>query len=156
MNGAAQNWSFTAWLRDRAYDTVFHTGDTALQFTADLVRGPGNIRHGPYIERQLGKQERKSTPPLTIKTKPEKPLNFSEKQVFTQMLRRQAGESVIEHWKRRKGLLKHPHKRQLISVEQKIEAEAQRDRSITVERRNIASEYQQNRLRKPGSRKRSR
>jgi len=155
VNAAAKNWSFTAWLRDRAYDTVFHVGDTALQFTADLIRGPDNIRHGPYSERQLGKQERKTLPPIT-KTKPEKPLSFSEKQVFTQMMRRQAGESVTEHWKRRKELLQHPRKRQLIATEQKIEAEAQKDRSITVERRSIASDYQENRLRKPRSRKRGR
>jgi len=155
MDGAAQKRSFTAWLRDRAYDTVFHMGDTALQFTADLIRGPDNIRHGPYNERQLGKQERK-TPPLTTKTKPEKPLSFSEKQIFTQMMRRQLGESVIEHWKRRKELLQHPRKRQLIATEQKFEAEAQKDRSITVERRSVANEHQENRLRKPQSRKRSR
>jgi len=96
MDGAAKSWSFTAWLRDHAYDTVFHVGDTALQFTADLIRGPDNMRHIPYIERQLGKQERKSAPPPTTKIKPEKPLSFSERQTFTQMLRRQAGESVIE------------------------------------------------------------
>jgi len=154
-NLKTQNWNFTAWLRNRAYDTVFHVGDTALQFTADLIRGPDNIRHDPYSERQLGKQERK-TPPPTTKAKPEKPLSFSERQTFTQMMRRQAGESVIEHWKRRKELLKHPHKRQLIAVEQKVEAEAQKDRSITVERRSIASDYQENRLRKSRSRKRSR
>jgi len=146
MDGAAKSWSFTAWLRDRAYDTVFHVGDTALQFTADLIRGPDNMRHIPYIERQLGKQERKSAPPPTNKIKPEKPLSFSERQTFTQMMRRQAGESVIEHWKRRKELLKHPHKRQVIATE----------RAITVERKTIASEYQQNRMKKPRSRKRGR
>ena len=156
MNTAAQNWSLGAWLRDRAYDTVFHVGDTALQFTADLIRGPDNARHEPYIQRQLGKQERKN-PPEIKKTAPEKPLNFSEKQAFTQMLRRQSGESIIEHWKRRKELLQHSDKHQLIATEQKIEAEAKKERSIQVERKTIASDYQQNRLRKSArTRKRGR
>jgi len=156
MDGAAQNWSFTAWLRDRAYDTVFYVGDTALQFTADLIRGPDNARHEPYMQRQLGKQERKN-PPEIKKNAPEKPLNFSEKQAITQMLRRRSGESIIEHWKRRKELLYHPDKRQLIATEQKIEAEGKKDRSIRVERKTITSDYQQNRLRKAArTRKRGR
>lgn len=156
MNAAAQNWSFTAWLRDRAYDSVFHVGDTALQFTADLIRGPENGRHDGYADRQLKKQERKTAPAIK-KAKPEKPLNYSEKQTFAQMMRRQVGESLIEHWKRRKSLIQHPHKRGLITAEQKVEAEAKKDRSITVERKSIASDYQQTRLRKSSrNRKRSR
>lgn len=156
MNTAAQNWSFSAWLRDRAYDAVFHVGDTALQFTADLIRGPDNARQGGYADRQLKMQDRKN-PPATQKAKPEKALNYSEKQTFTQMMRRQVGENLIEHWKRRKSLIQHPHKRELIAVEQKVEAEAKKDRSITVERKSIASEYQQDRITKPSrNRKRSR
>ncbi len=152
MNTATQKQSFAAWLRDRAYDTVFHVGDTALQFTADLIRGPENLRHDRYADRQLKMRERKPAPP-TFKAKPKKSLSFSERQIFTHMMRRQTGESVIEHWKRRKELLAHPHKRELIRAEQKVEAEARKNHSITVERRSLAREYQQERLRKPRGRK---
>lgn len=155
MNGGTKNWSFGAWLRDRAYDAVFHVGDTALQFTADLIRGSENIRHDHYAGRQLRKQERKTAPAIK-QPKPEKPLSYDERKVFTLMMRRQAGESVTNHWKRRKEMLRHPHKRQLIAVEQKVAA-SDRERSITVERKTIASEYQRSRVRpKTRSRKRKR
>lgn len=154
MNGAAKNWSFTAWLRDRAYDAVFHLGDTALQFTADMIRGPESQRHDHYTGRQLRKQERKSSPATR---QAGKPLNYVERQAFQQMTKRKAGESLIEHWKRRKQLLQHPDKRQLIAIEQKVAALAQKEHPITVVRKSVTQESQQTRMRKKTQRrKRSR
>lgn len=157
MEGAAKSWSFSAWLRDRAYDVVFHVGDTALQFTADMIRGPENSRHDSYAARQLQRQERKPMSALKAATA-KKPLSFSEGQIFSEMLRRRNNESIIEHWKRRKDWLQHPHKRQLIAVEQKIEREAtSRQQAITVEHRSLARQYQRERVRqKPKRRTRSR
>ena len=157
MDAPIGSRSFTAWLRDRAYDAVFHAGDTALQFTADMIRGPESARHDHYTGRQLKKQERKLPAPAATNTPTAKPLNYTERQAFLHMTERKAGESLIEHWKRRKQLLQHPDKRQLIEAEQKVEALAEKELSITVERRTIASDYQQSCVRKKiRSRKRSR
>ena len=169
MIGLGEIWSALSFARDGAYEAVFHIGDTSLQFTADLIHGPDNPRHERYAYREIGRREKQaerryeaaqgikqpSKPPARVK--PERPLNFEEKRVFSEMTRRRAGESIIEHWKRRKQLLEHPHKRQLIEIERKLEAEAQKDHSIHVERKSIAQDYQQQRVRaKPRSRNRSR
>lgn len=49
---------FFTKLRDFAYDTVFHVGDTVLQLTADLIHGPDNYWSGGYHKRQINKSER--------------------------------------------------------------------------------------------------
>ena len=101
-------------LRDFAYDTVFHVGDTALQFTADLIHGPDNYWSGGYHKRQLNKSERAEQKRATKQKGTPRPLNIEEREVFTSLLTRQKSETIIEHWKRRKRLLAHPNKRELI------------------------------------------
>jgi len=95
--------SVTEWLRDRAYDTVFHP-------------------------------------------KPEKPLNYDERQAFLELTGRREGESVIDHWKRRKELLAHPHKRELVQAHMKISAEEKRQ-EIQVVTYSTAETYQKERVR---------
>ena len=59
---------FAAWLKTRAYDAVFHLGDTGLQFMADLIRGADNPRRSSYDARQTKRQERKSPPTMKAST----------------------------------------------------------------------------------------
>ena len=145
----ARSPSVTEWLRNRAYDAVFHVGDTALQFTADLIRGYELHRHQSYTHRQLDRQERTQGIHETrqVASNPEKPLNYSEKQAFLELTERMRDESVIEHWKRRKELLAHPHKRDLIEAHAKVQAEYEA-RSIGIETHMTAEDYQRERIRK--------
>ena len=159
MIGLGEIWSALSLARDGAYEAVFHIGDTSLQFTADLIHGPDNPRHERYAYREIHRGEKQGErrqeaaqgikhprkPPARVK--PERPLSFEEKRLFSEMTRRQAGESIIEHWKRRKQLLEHPHKRQLIERERKLEAEAQKGHPIHVERKSVAQNAQQQRVR---------
>ncbi len=107
-------------LRDAAYDTVFHVGDTGLQFVADLIHGPHNVRQNAYGNRQQSKQERTG----------EKPLKFEEKKLFTELLKRQDGERLTDFWKRRKAHLASASKPRLIS----------QFRQLQIRREQIASE----------------
>jgi len=153
-----QNYSLFNWLRDKAYDGVFHVGDTALQFTADIIRGSDHSRHDSYATRQMNRVERKQAP-KPKQVKPEKPLNFQEKAFFVEMMRRKENESVIDHWKRRKELLAHPQKRNLIQIEQKLNAEQTKQHAIKTEMKPIATTYQKERVQKQKrerTRKRSR
>jgi len=59
--------SFFGWLRDGAYDTVFHVGDTAQNFMWDAVYGPNDNRNEKFHKRQLGKNGRRTRKPLTKK-----------------------------------------------------------------------------------------
>lgn len=94
-------------MRGLSYDTVFHVGDTGLQFASDLIQGPDDGRHEKYAYRQIDKGQRqlaKSQPQKAAKRK-EKPLKFEERKILAEMAGRQQGESILEHWKRRKALL---------------------------------------------------
>ena len=106
--------SLLSKLRDLAYDTVFHVGDTALQFTADLIHGPDNYWSGGYYKRQFNKSERAEQKRAKKQKATTRPLSIEERKVFTSLLKRQNSETTIEHWKRRKRLLAHPYKRELI------------------------------------------
>jgi len=154
MIGFGELLSAISILRDSTYETVYHVGDTALQFTADLVRGPDNLRHYQYVNRQVSKQENKpvksSESSLRSQKSPknpsEKPLNYSEMQYFSNITRRKEGESIIEHWKRRKYMLSHPRKRSLIVTEQKIDQAEKTQHSIKAEMKSISSQYQKERV----------
>lgn len=159
MNLPQNNFSVFEWFRDKAYDTVFHVGDTTLQFAADIIRGSDYSRHDKYVSRQVDRQERKQATPKVKQPKPEKPLNFQEKAIFVEMTRQKTNESIVEHWKRRKELLSHPQKRNLIQIEQKLNAEAAKQREISTEMKQISTIYQKERVSKQTkerSRKRTR
>ena len=106
--------SWTSKFRDLAYNTVFHVGDTALQFTADLIHGPDNYWSGRYHKRQINKSERAEQKRATKQKATPRPLSIEERKVFSSLLTRQNGETIIEHWKRRKRLLAHPNKHELV------------------------------------------
>ena len=106
--------SIISKLRDLAYDTVFHVGDTALQFTADLIHGPDNYWSGGYHKRQSEKTERKNMKAIQKGGKPAPRLNAGDHKVLDEMLKRQKNETIIEHWKRRKAMLDYPNKRELV------------------------------------------
>lgn len=159
MIGLGEIWSALSFARDSAYETVFHVGDTGLQFTADLIHGPDNPRHERYAYREINRREKQAerryeaAQGIKRAVKPrkvlrsEKPLNFEEKRTFSEMTRRRAGESITRHWKRRKELLGHPRKRQLIELELKLREETEKEHSIAVERKSLAGEYQRERVR---------
>lgn len=104
------------WLRDRSYDTVFHVGDTAQEFLWDVVQGPQVQRTGAYHSRILDSSRRRG----------ELSLSFSERQSFEKMLSRTEGESIIEHWKRRKALLQFANKKALVSGYDALEKQKQK------------------------------
>ena len=106
--------SIISKLRDFAYDTVFHVGDTALQFTADLIHGPDNYWSGGYHRRQSEKAERKNAKAIQKGEKPAPRLDAGDRKVLDEMLKRQKNETTIEHWKRRKAMLDYPNKRELV------------------------------------------
>lgn len=120
MFGLENLLSVASFLRDGAYDTVFHVGDTGLQFTADVIRGPSDTRYGKYAYRQIESQQRKVSKQQPKMQTREKPLKYNEKQAFTQIMKRQHGESVIEHWKRQKYLLSYPNKQKLVKESQQL------------------------------------
>lgn len=168
MIGLGEIWSFVSMLRDHAYDTVFEIGDTGLQFGAELMHGPQNYRYGQYAKRQIDRQQKKLTPKAAKKStqqanaKPqkvvtEKPLKFEEKKIFSEMMRRQNGESIIAHWKRQKTLLADPQKQTIIAhhvaLNAKLNQEQARKNTITIERRKISSQYQKERVPKPTQKK---
>jgi hypothetical protein len=114
-----------SWLRDRAYDLVYHEGGAILDFVGDLIRGPSGYTQS--LERQTRKAE--------TRLKPEKPLSARETQAFAAMLRRQEGEEQIAYWKRKKALLRHPDKRALLrqaAADRKAE-EARQAGSMVIE-----------------------
>jgi len=92
------------WLRDRAYDTVFHVGDTTQNFLWDAVYGASDMRSEKFHKRQLEKNARKTKKPLTKK----------EQGVFCKILKRGENEGLLEYWKRQKTLLNFPDKLRLI------------------------------------------
>jgi len=96
--------SLFGWLRDRAYDTVFHVGDTAQNFLWDAVYGPNDLRSEKFHKRQLGKNARKS----------KKALTKNEQGIFCKILKRGENEGLLEYWKRQKALLSFPDKLRLI------------------------------------------
>ncbi len=99
------------WIVNRMYDTVFHIGDTTQNFLWDALRGTDNANSQPYHHRQLGKRHRQGETPLTT----------VEKQTFEKVLKRYSGEKLIEYWKRKKALLNHPDKKDLVRQYQAIE-----------------------------------
>jgi len=123
--GVGEILSALGTLRDLSYDSVFHVGDTALQFTADVIRGPDDMRYGKYAYRQIEKQQRRILKQAAKPKIVEKPLKFEEKKAFAELMKRQQGETIIEHWKRQKRLLAYPNKQQLVkdyhTVNQKLE-----------------------------------
>ena len=93
-----------AAIRDRAYDVVASEGDFALQFIGDLIRGPDADRGAAFLKRD---QDRR-------KISKEAPLNYEERIQFQELMQRQDGETVIEHWKRQKALLAAEGKKDLV------------------------------------------
>ena len=114
---------FGRFLRDRAYDTVYEIGDTSLQFIGDMFRGYNEDRHQAFAHRQINRFEKRNIPNVPKPTQsvqaskpaPEKPLSYAQKQSLVKMMGRQPGESIIEHWKRRKQLLQYPDKPSFIA-----------------------------------------
>jgi hypothetical protein len=119
-------------LRDASYDTVFHAGDTALQFTGDLIRGPDYGRSERYAHRQIDRSERQAARKAeatlahqTAKARAQSArsaLRYEEKKTFAKMMQREKGESIVEHWKRQKALLAAPDKRQLVQHYERFQA----------------------------------
>lgn len=60
MSDLFETRSFLDTLRDWAYDTVLHVGDTASQFLWDVIAGPDEGRQQAYTTRQRAMQERKA------------------------------------------------------------------------------------------------
>ena len=175
MLGLAELWSFASLLRDSTYDTVFALGDTSLQFGAELIHGPQNTRYGQYAYRQIERQQKplqakppqkpnkQQTKPKAVrphKTKFEQPLKFEEKRSFAEMMRRQNGESIIEHWKRQKVLLAAPEKQQLIqqhnTLKEQMRAKEMSENAIQAEMKSISSQYQKTRAPKQQTKTRKR
>lgn len=126
MFGLSEILSAVSVLRDLSYDTVFHIGDTGLQFTADLIRGPSETRYGKYAYRQIESQQRTVSKQNPKTQSREKPLKYNEKQAFARIMKRQQGESVIEHWKRQKYLLSYPNKQKLVKESQQLNGKMKR------------------------------
>ena len=99
------------WIQNRLYDTVFHVGDTAQNFLWDVFQGPESNHSQGYHHRQLGKRQRQGETPLTS----------LEKQTFEKVLKRYPNEKLTHYWKRRKALLNHPDKKNLVHQYQAIE-----------------------------------
>ena len=99
------------WLRDRAYDTVFHAGDTTQQFLWDAVYGPENTRQNSYTSRQICRQVRKGEVPFTR----------LEQSTFQKILKRHENEKLLDFWRHRSALLKHPNKKELVASYIKLE-----------------------------------
>lgn len=93
-------------LRDAAYDTVFHAGDTAQTFLWDAVYGPSDVRSENFQKRQLGKQGRTTVKPLTKK----------QQNIFCKILKRGENERLIDYWKRQKAMLSIPDKLRMIEA----------------------------------------
>lgn len=91
-------------LRDSLYDIVYSEGDFALQFIADLIHGPDAHRDAGHVKRQLQHQEKNFTVILTEK----------ERAIFMIILSRKTGEEQVAYWKRKKLLLQHPNKKELV------------------------------------------
>lgn len=91
-------------MRDCAYGVIESEGDFALQFIADLIRGPDTDRSTAFVKRA---QERR-------KSNKEAPLKFEERVAFLELMQRQKGETIIEHWKRQKVLLASDNKKSLV------------------------------------------
>ena len=156
MIGVSEILSFASLLRDSSYDAVFAFGDTSLQFGAELIHGPQNTRYGQYAYRQIERQQKplqakapqkpRKQAKATQKSIREKPLKFEEKRSFAEMMRREPGESIIEHWKRQKSLLAFPEKQQLVrdyvALKSRIETEQLAKKTIQTEMRSISSQYQ--------------
>lgn len=146
------------FLRDRAYDAVYEVGDTSLQFIGDMFRGYNEDRHQAFANRQISRYEKKNIlnqpKPVqsvqTSKRSPETPLSYDQKQSLVKMMGRQPGESIIEHWKRRKQLLQYPDKPTLIAqydaLEMRIKTEEILEQGIVAEMKSISSQYQKDRV----------
>ena len=149
---------FGRFLRDRAYDAVYEIGDTSLQFIGDMFRGYNEDRHQAFAHRQINRYERgnlprasqKNRPLQASKLTPEKPLSYAQKQSLVKMMGRQPGESIIEHWKRRKQLLQYPDKPSLIAqhdaLEMRVKKEEMQEQGIVAEMKSISSQYQKDRV----------
>ena len=132
MFGLGELSTVLSVLRESSYDTVFHVGDAALQFTGDLIRGPDHGRYDAYAHRQIDRSERQTTRKAemaaarrTARARAQSArasLRFEEKKTFAKMMQREKGESIVEHWKRQKALLKAPDKRQLVQHYERLQA----------------------------------
>jgi hypothetical protein len=83
---------------------VASEGDFALQFIGDLIRGPDADRGAAFVKRNQGRR----------KISKEAPLNYEERVQFQELMQRQGGETIIEHWKRQKALLASDAKKDLV------------------------------------------
>lgn len=150
---------FGRFMRDQAYDVVYEVGDTSLQFIGDMFRGYNEDRHRAFAYRQIDRHERrhiskvKPAPTTTEKApKPivQKPLTFTQKQTFANMMGRQSAESIIEHWKRQKALMAYPDKQSLIAqheaLQMRVKKEEMQEQDIQVEMRSLSSQYQKQRM----------
>lgn len=128
-------------------DFAFEVRDTSLEFMGDLAFGYDPKRHVRHTERKLDKFEQKRIrPAVKPRRQQELPLKYNERQLLTEITQRQPGESIIEHWKRRKYILQHPDKRSFLAAEMKVRELQAREEKIEVSRRSIASQYQAQRV----------
>jgi len=128
-----------AAIRDRAYDVVASEGVFVLQFIGDLIRGPDTDRGAAFVKRD---QERR-------KINKEPALNYEERVQFQELMQRQDGETIIEHWKRQKVLIATEGKKDLVrqykalkSSRQKLEGKKQSS-AAEKEKRKLEEQFRQ-------------
>lgn len=114
----AQKPGIFSWMRDRAYDFVYHEIGTGLDFVGDLFRGPSG--YSQSLHRQAERAQ--------ARTPTAKPLTKAEQTQFAAMLKRQPPEGQVDYWKRKKALLRHPDKKALVAA-QKAQNTARSDRA---------------------------
>lgn len=114
-----------SWMRDRAYDFVYHEIGAGLDFVGDLFRGPSGYSESLHRQASKAHGRTPTAPPLTI----------SEQRAFADMLHRRAGEGQVAYWKRKKALLNHPDKKALLQADQRQNAQSK----IAIEANTSAS-----------------
>ena len=128
-----------AALRDHAYDVVASEGDFALQFIGDLIRGPDADRGTAFVKRN---QERR-------RSSKEPPLNYEERVQFQELMQRQGGETIIEHWKRQKALLAAEGKKDLVRQYKALKSsrdklgDKKQSSAVEKEKRKLEEQFQQ-------------
>lgn len=108
------------WMRDKLYDVVYSEGDFALQFMADLMRGPDYGRETKHLNRQAKYQNSKAS--LSQSSPSEKPMTKDDQRAFVELLRRKPSEPQMVYWKRKKAILNSPNKHDLLAQYKQLQA----------------------------------
>jgi hypothetical protein len=127
-------------IRDTLYNIVFTEGDFALQLVGDLIGGTSRAREAKHLERQIHRQERRVHGNKADKhrTPTTAPLRYEERKVFQEIMQRHEGEEQVAYWKRKKRLLNHPNKQQLVAQELASRAQAEKQQTQLTEQEKAA------------------